>query len=74
MFARVILLISDIIEPPFPIRHPILDVGTRIRVVYEASPDSRSVFSLHLGCKRTAASIVGDMGSSKYCRTVQIIQ
>lgn len=65
MLARVDLLISEMIDPPLPIRQPIRDVGTSRRVVNENSPDSLSVFSLHLGCKRNAASKVGDMASSK---------
>jgi hypothetical protein len=67
MFALVVLRISVMIEPPLPIRHPIRDVDTNKRVVYDGSADSASLFSLHLGCKRTAASIVGETGSSKNC-------
>lgn len=61
----MLLLISDIMVPPLPIRQPIREVGTSKRVVYEGSPDSFSDFSLHLDCKRTAASIAGEIGSSK---------
>lgn len=66
MLALVILLISVIIVPPFPIRQPIREVGTSRRVVNEMSPESLSIFSLHLGCKRIAASMVGEKVSSKY--------
>jgi hypothetical protein len=72
MFALDDLRISVMIEPPLPIRHPIRDVDTNKRVVYDGSPDSASIFSLHFGCKRTAASIVGETGSSKNCITTKI--
>jgi hypothetical protein len=67
MFALDDLRISVMIEPPLPIRHPIRDVDTNSRVVYDGSADSASLFSLHLGCKRIAASMVGETGSSKNC-------
>lgn len=53
-----------IIAPPFPIRHPIREVGTSNRVVNEIRPESLSTLSLHLGCKRNAASIAGENASS----------
>lgn len=65
MFAFVIFLISVIIDPPFPIRQPIREVGTSNLVVYEIRPESLSTFSLHLGCNRSAASIAGENVSSK---------
>lgn len=65
ILALVILLISVTIAPPLPIKQPIRDVGTRRRVVNEIIPESLSTFSLHLGCKRTAASTVAEYGSSK---------
>lgn len=64
ILAFVILLISVIIDPPFPIRQPIREVCTSKRVVKEIRPESLSTFSLHLGCKRMAASIAGDIVSS----------
>lgn len=64
ILAFVILLISVIIAPPFPIRHPIREVGTSNRVVYEIRPESLSILSLHLGCNRNAASIAGENVSS----------
>lgn len=65
MLAFVSLLISVMIAPPLPIRQPILEVGTSKRVVKEMIPESLSTFSLHRGCKHTAASIVGENVSSK---------
>lgn len=56
ILALVILLISVTIAPPLPIRQPIREVGTSMRVVNERIPESLSTLSLHLGCKRTAAS------------------
>ena len=38
--ALVVLRISVMIEPPLPIRHPIRDVDTNKRVVYDGSADS----------------------------------
>jgi len=55
------------IDPPLPIRQPIREVDTRRRVVKEIIPESLSTFSLHRGCNRTAASIVGEKVSSKNC-------
>lgn len=60
MLALVAFLISEMIAPPLPIRHPILELGTNKRVVITESPDSFSTFVLHLGCKRIAASMVAD--------------
>ena len=65
ILALVTFLISDIMDPPFPIRHPIREVGTSNRVVNETRPESLSTFSLHLGCNRKAASIAGEKESSK---------
>lgn len=56
-----IFLISLIMVPRFPIRHPIRDVGTSNLVVNDVRPESLSTFSLHLGCKRNAASTVGEI-------------
>jgi len=67
MLAFVSLLISVTIVPPLPIRQPILEVGTRRRVVKETIPESLSTFSLQRGSNRTAASIVGEKESSKNC-------
>jgi len=63
----VSLLISVIIDPPLPIRQPIRDDDTNRRVVKEMIPESLSLFSLHRGCKSTAASTVGEKVSSKNC-------
>jgi hypothetical protein len=72
MLAFVSLLISVMIVPPLPIRHPIRELETSNRLVKERIPESLSTFSLHRGCKRTAASIVGEKESSKNCiNTIQ---
>lgn len=70
ILAFVIFLISLIMDPPFPIRQPIRDAGTSNLVVTDIRPESRSTSSRHLGCKRSAASIVGEYVSSKklFCR------
>lgn len=65
MLAFVSFLISVIIAPPLPIRQPIREIGTSRRVVNEMMLESLSTFSLHRGCRRTAASIVGENVSSK---------
>ena len=65
ILALVSLLNSVMIAPPLPIRQPIREVGTSRRVVNEIIPESLSTFSLHLGCKRNAASSVGEYESSK---------
>ena len=65
MLAFVSFLISVMIAPPLPMRQPIREVGTSRRVVNETMPESLSTFSLHRGCRRTAASIAGENESSK---------
>lgn len=64
MLARVLLLISVTMLPPLPIRHPIRELETNMRVV-STSPFPDSALSLHFGWSRTAASIDGER-SSKY--------
>lgn len=54
-----------IMAPPFPIRQPTRDVGTSNLVANDIRPESFSTFSLHLGCKRNAASTVGENVSLK---------